>query len=237
MSNSYGAVVPANPCFVWDGANIKSWNRSGTTHYDLITNTAGTFSGAGTLTYTGGHVVFAPNPVSSTNTAVVQFARPNLNLPTGAQGTWSWWYYYTTSSTIDAPNFGHEASSNWDGLNGFVFGTGWGNDGLRMGIGGVAVYVPGSGGPSYVYNTWQQITVTYIRSGAWLVYVNGALAFTTTAGANNIGVNTNNLVIGGTNSRGGNWRGSMDIIQMWDRALTAAEVLQNYNALRGRFTV
>ena len=237
MSITSGPAGALNPCFVWDGTNIKSWNGSGTTHYDLITRGAGTFSGAGSVTLSGGHVVFAPNPVASTNTAVIQFNPATLNLPTGSQGSWSWWYYYTSSQSIDAPNFGHETGYSWDGIGGFVMGTGWGNDGLRMGVGGTAVYVPGSGGPSYVYNTWQQITVTYIQNGAWLEYVNGALAFSTTAPNNPIGSNTNNLVIGGTNSRGGNWRGSMDMIQMWNRALSAGEVLQNFNATRGRYGI
>jgi hypothetical protein len=235
MSINYGPSIPATPCFVWDGTNKKSWAGSGNTHYDLITGTVGTFSGAGSLTLSSGHVLFAPNPVASTNTAVIQFSPTALNLPTGSQGSWSWWYYYTSSQSIDAPNFGHETSNQWDGVNGFVFGTGWGNDGLRMGVGGTAVYVPGSGGPAYVYNQWQQITVTYIRNGAWLEYVNGSLAFSTTAPNNDIGSNANNLIIGGTNSRGGNWRGSMDIVQMWNRALSATEVLQNFNALRGRY--
>ena len=237
MSVTYNTSIPASPCFVWDGTNIKCWNRSGTTHYDLITRSSGTFSGAGSLTYSGGHVVFAPNPIASTNSAVIQFNPSSLKLPTGMAGTWSWWYYYTSSQSIDAPKVGHETGSAWDGVGGFVFGTGWGNDGLRMGVGGTAIYVPGVGGPSYLYNTWQQITVTYIQSGAWIQYNNGVPVYTTTAPNNLIGTNSNNLVIGGTNNRGGNWRGSMDMVQMWDRALSSAEVLQNFNATKGRFGI
>jgi hypothetical protein len=237
MSVISGPLTALKPCFVWDGTNPKCWNGSSSSHYDLVSGSTGTFSGAGSVTRSGGHVVFAPNPIASTQTAIISFPSSGITVPTGSSGTWSYWYYYTSSQTIDAPNFGKETGSNWDGINGFVMGTGWGTDGLRMGVGGTAVYVPGSGGPYYVYNTWQQITVTYVQNGSWIEYVNGTPAFTTTAPNVPIGSNSNALIIGSTNSRGGNWRGSMDIIQMWPRDLSAQEVLENFNALRGRYGI
>lgn len=237
MSTNYGVSVPPTPCFVWDGTNPRCWNGSSTTHYDLISGNTGTFNGAGSLSLTNNHVVFAPNPVASTNTAVVVFPSSSITVPTGSQGTWSYWYYYTSSQSIDAPNFGKETGSGWDGINGFVFGTGWGVDGLRMGVGGTGIYVPGGGGPTYVYNTWQQITVTYTQNGLWAEYVNGAASLTVAAPNAPIGSNTAPLIIGGTNNRGGNWRGSMDMVQMWTRALTANEVYQNFQATRGRYGI
>jgi hypothetical protein len=228
---SYGINTPGSPCFVWAGNNPRCWNGSSTTHYDLVSGQAGAFSGAGSLTLSNGHVAFNPNPVASTNTAVVVFPSANITVPTGSQGTWSWWSYYTSSQSIDAPNFGKETGSAWDGIGGFVFGTGWATDGIRLGIGGVGYT------PTYyqAYNTWQQFTFTYVQNGGLLQYLNGVLVTTNVAANVPIGSSTAPLIIGGTNNRGGNWRGYMDIIQMWPRALTADEVAHNFNAQRGRY--
>jgi hypothetical protein len=230
------SIATTGLIFVWDGLNPRCWNGSSLTHYDIITGGEGTKLGAGTITKVSNHIVFAPNPVISTNTAIVSFPSANINVPTGTEGSWSWWYYYTSSQAIDAPNFGKETSSNWDGQNGFVFGNGWGTDGLRMGIGGVAYEVYNSG-TTYKLNTWEHYTVTYKKNSAAKVYLNGSLFYTVSNPTQNIGFNSNNLIIGGTNNRGGNWRGSMDVVQMWNRELSAPEIVQNFNALRGRYGV
>lgn len=222
--------------FAWDGTNNRCWDGVSLTHYDLVTRGSGTKLGVGTITRVSNHTLFTPSPAVSTNTAIISFPSANVTVPTGSAGSWSWWYYYTSSQSIDAPNFGKETGGAWDGQNGFVFGNGWGTDGLRMGIGGT-VYNVYSSGTTYKLNTWEQYTVTYKQNSAAKVYLNGNLFFTSSNPTSIIGYNSNDLIIGGTNSRGGNWRGNMDIVQMWNKELSAAEVSQNFNALRGRFSI
>jgi hypothetical protein len=229
-------VVTSGLIFNWDGTNPRSWNGVSDTHYDIISGGAGTKQGVGTITRVSNRVLFSPSPLLSTNTAIISFPSASINVPTETEGSWSWWYFYTTSTSIDAPNFGKETSSNWDGQNGFVFGTGWGTDGLRMGIGGVTYDVFNSG-TTYKFNTWEHYTVTYKQNSAVKVYLNGNLFYTVSNPTQRIGFNNNNLIIGGTNIRGGNWRGNMDIVQMWNRELSSLEAQQNFNALRGRYGV
>jgi hypothetical protein len=50
-----------------------------------------------------------------------------------------------------------------------------------------------------------------------------------------IGSNSNDLHIGATNNRGGNWSGGLDFVYMWNRALTSIEINQTYNSLKSKF--
>jgi hypothetical protein len=221
--------------FLWDGMNNKSWNGSSSTHTDLVGRGTGSFSGAGTLTRSNSHVLFTPNPTASTNTATVVFPSANITVPTGDVGSWSWWHNYTINASADAPNISKETGNSWTGLNGFVMGTGYATDGLRLGIGGVDYYLPNLSGRYYAYNVWENYCVTFEKNSSVKVYVNGSLVHTVSNPTQSIGSNSNGLYLGGTNARGGNWRGYMDIVAMWNKALTINEVKQNYDALKGRF--
>ena len=80
---------------------------------------------------------------------------------------------------------------------------------------------------------WVHIAATY-NGNTLSMYKNGSLASsgTTTALVKN---NIKNLTIG---FRGGNYfRGQIAVARIYSRALSATEVLQNFNALRGRYGV
>lgn len=237
MGIHYNTKPPEGMCFCFDALNPKCYSGSGTTFKDLISQTNGTatVTSPATLGIVNSHLRFVPG--ATTRTAYVTFPNSSITVPTGWTGTWSWAQYFQDQGGIDHPNIGKEAGSIWDGINGFVFGTGWGLDGPRWGIGGTAYTVYTSSPIDYVENAWQIWTVTYnggVANGL-KTYTNGVLNYQQTPTATAIGSNANDLLIGATNSRGGNWGGYMDIVQMWDRELTAAEVAQNFNAIRGRF--
>lgn len=87
-------------------------------------------------------------------------------------------------------------------------------------------------------NQWTNIVYTYAGtgvSGSQVVYINGTSIFTA-AGSGSMStqrVRGNPVVVGGTSV--GYWGGRIAQAQIYDRALSASEVLKNYNAQKSRF--
>jgi hypothetical protein len=91
----------------------------------------------------------------------------------------------------------------------------------------------------YRDNTWHQICLTFNTStGTAELYLDGSFAGSGTdtglIGANMNGVG---LEIGRANSNSQHLNGNISNAFMYNRALTAAEVSQNFNALRGRYGI
>lgn len=83
-------------------------------------------------------------------------------------------------------------------------------------------------------NTWYNVTVTWTASQAKM-YINGVLSNTdSTVGTR---VQPTQLGIGGANAGNTKMAGQIPHFMMYDRALTDVEVLQNFNALRGRYGI
>lgn len=242
MAEIHGPKLNRNGLvFAWNGLDPACWDGSSTTHYDLISNTSGTKTGANSLTRTGNRVFFNGG---GTRVCYISFPSANITVPTGNQGTWMWSNYFVDTYDVDHPNFGKESGSNWDGADGFVFGTGWGLDGPRWGVAGTIHSVfadTGAASGDYRANTWQIYCVTYERNSStglktYLCDSNGTrLVDTNSTSDVAIGSNSNALHIGATNNRAGNWNGGMDFVYMWNRALTPLEITQNYNALKTRY--
>ena len=88
-------------------------------------------------------------------------------------------------------------------------------------------------------NTWVNIVGTYTTGGAMVLYRNAEVD-TTGTGPAAISYAAQVFGIGTRTFSGANqypWNGSISLVQLYNRALTAAEVQQNFNALRGRYGV
>jgi hypothetical protein len=83
---------------------------------------------------------------------------------------------------------------------------------------------------------WYNATTTIVSNGAVNLYVNGVLRYSTTIGFT-IGFNSNpaNIAAYTDTSTGETFNGSIPIAQIYNRALSTSEVLQNYNAQKSRF--
>jgi len=83
---------------------------------------------------------------------------------------------------------------------------------------------------NYVY-------VTYTGNGTnSTLYKDGVFVVTSNNyGTLSTGDSTTELGVGRINNTGGYWQGNIPIVQIYNRALTPQEVLQNYNATKGRF--
>lgn len=86
---------------------------------------------------------------------------------------------------------------------------------------------------SSLSSTWNEVVITWDGS-AGRAYLNGQFINTITIGA--AAKQTNNFVIGATASGVSTfYKGNVADTKVYNRGLTADEVLQNYNALKGRF--
>jgi hypothetical protein len=86
---------------------------------------------------------------------------------------------------------------------------------------------------------WYQVVGTY-TSGARRLYINGTLVNSDTQ-TGTIATNTNGMsigVYGGFNgARGYYYNGNISSVKIYNRALTAAEIQQNFNETRSRFGI
>ena len=88
-------------------------------------------------------------------------------------------------------------------------------------------------------NTWVNIVYTYSgtgSAGSQTVYINGSSIYSTSAGSGAISANSNAVRIG-YDDNNWFWGGRIAQTQIYNRALTASEIRQNFNALRGRFGI
>jgi hypothetical protein len=82
---------------------------------------------------------------------------------------------------------------------------------------------------------WAFLTSTYDGSNI-VLYRNGINDGSKTTTINPIGNVTNVLSIGGVATNTSyNWNGNISSVQLYNRALSSQEVLQNYNALKSRY--
>lgn len=105
--------------------------------------------------------------------------------------------------------------------------------------GGAGLYTDITGSTTINLNTWYQIAVTYDGT-AMKSYVNGSLDINTNP-SNGLGYDAanNKVIIGGTYTKSSGvvsrFKGNISNSFMYNRALSAAEILQNYNATKSRF--
>jgi len=85
---------------------------------------------------------------------------------------------------------------------------------------------------------WNLITSTWNGDGTGVdIYKNGVIGTGLGGAGNGTAENTDkNLVLGGgTDYTNGDWNGWVTSLRIYNRALTATEILQNYNATKNRF--
>ena len=106
------------------------------------------------------------------------------------------------------------------------------------------LYADGAGTPTGGYstsnvntNTWKHGVVVYDRSGGLIrLYVNGVADGTTALGGTTLtDVGRCNIGRANLGAPGDYFNGSISTVQIYNRALSAQEVLQNYNATKTRF--
>jgi len=215
-----------------DAGNTKSYPGSGTTWTDLSGNgnTGTLVNGPTYSSANGGSIVFdGSNDYIQTN---FNYSLTSSN----TEFTCAAWY-----KCFPEANSGGLIFSNYQG-NPIPFNLYANINGKAQGFtrnaDGGANNVSVTSLTSVNDSRWHYVVYTKTGSDTYKLYVDGNLEATATASLGAISV-SNNIVLGILNFflNQGRYRGDIATAQIYNRALSAAEVSQNFNALRARFSV
>ena len=221
-------AVGYNPRTVTDGlvialdaGNTKSYPGSGTTWKNIATE--GSFGDA-TLK-TGGSL----NTYSSNNGGYFSLPRAYITNPGSSPFT-----TFTYSVWCRTPNVSDYQSMIDQENDNFLFTL----SGDRLMIYDPNEYVPNNSFTAVV-DTWYNFVATHTHTGPISFYVDGELVHTSSSSYSDSQAFTN-WSFGAAGVYSGSdgidvWDGFISSISVYNRSLTAAEVQQNYNALKGRY--
>jgi hypothetical protein len=197
-------------------ANTTYWsNLSGTAGNSVLTN------GVGYSSANGGSLVFdGINDVANCTTSIIDRAN-------GQEITVSCW--------IRPARLGGQYSvfctnrSNDTSIYNWIFYQ-------HINDGAIAFHGIAQNKSSYIptINTWINVTNTVTAAGVSTLYINGVSTYTATGFTYGNGT-PSRLGIGADPGGQEAFQGNMSQVYIYDRALTAVEVLQNYNATKGRY--
>lgn len=209
-----------------DAANLTSYPGSGTTWSDLSGNNnhatlvngptfndvnGGSIYTDGTNDYAVSSYIGSP---TDSHTYAAWFKNDNTSEPKfvltrgrdGVGNTWSLFLHITTGSKAGA-SVVTLPSSNQSGVNGTS---------------------------TLAINSWYYVTAVWTAGQSIKIYVNGVLEGTASVTETSLRTSTSGFGIGSVNT--GNFTsGYTAVVQVYNKALSDAEILQNYNAHRYRF--
>ncbi len=232
----YGPRIVSNGLVLClDAANKRSYPGTGTTWTDLSGN-----SNNGTLT--NGPTFSAGNMGSisfdGTNDYIDTANSTGLNF-TNTTGTISFWFK-TSASTANGPIM---ISKNMDATGGWA---------ISMESSAIPYFeTKNSGGGATAFyryvnkvcndGIWHNVVAVFTTSTTVIVnntasmYLDGVLANGAQTQLTVYGGNTAGTVQIARRSSGNYYNGNISSLQIYNRGLTATEVLQNYNATKSRF--
>ena len=211
---------------VFDAGSARSYPGSGTTWYNLSSSGNGTLNNAsmgttaaGTITFDGADDNVVVNSASDffTNAWTYEmFVKFGNNIGTyqglvwaeGTVGTGSGLQYLLALKTFNTLHYRIYNAT-----------TGWNSTDVSTSM------VP----TDYNHIVWQ------FNNGTSKVYLNGQLLNTDTSRGAYNGLTNQPLCIGSRNDLLYEMNGDIPMLNFYNRELTAAEVLQNYNAQKNRF--
>lgn len=241
MSLGHGASIVRNGLVLYlDAANQKSYPGSGDSWLD-ISPSKKTATLNNEPIYSSGKFTF-----DGTNDYV------SLPAPSPFAGTSLFTAEYWVNTTSITGNFGGIVKAAW--LNAGGTGSGGGQAEFSIRSANNTTFTPytidfgrGGGGTtgtcsanvsSLMKNgSWYQIVLARTGTSSQVIYLNGSQI-----GTGNVSTSFNDGItlfgaLAGFPSYSAYLNGSISIIKLYNRGLTAAEVLQNFNALRGRYGI
>jgi hypothetical protein len=218
-----------------DAANRKSYPTTGTTWTDL--------SGRGN----NGTLTNGPT-YSSANGGSIVFDGVNDYVDLGTATSLGFSAVRTISCWTKITVIGGHILSMWDLVGGvdqrtFIIAPDSGSSKF------ISLWSPDGGSDGTILydtstislNTWYNLTIIY-RSGVRELWVNGALVSSLSQATIYTSASTNRLGLGAAIGRSSDTpiaflNGNTAQVSLYNRALTATEITQNYNALKGRFSI
>jgi hypothetical protein len=234
MSGKSGPDIVENGLVLClDAANKFSYPGTGTTWTDLSGNSNnGTLTNGPTFSSAnGGHIVFdgTNDYVDTVNTGTTfQFANVTFTV--------SLWIKTSATSGIIISKGATASTAGWL----FQFDSAGTVSGITKGSDGTNTYNRSSTA-TVNNNTWRNIVAVYttntttLGSNTTSIYIDGVLSNGTGTLGGLVYATTTDTIQIGRRPTGAYWSGSVSNIQIYNRELTAAEVLQNYKATKSRF--
>ena len=214
-----------------DAANTKSYPGSGTSWFDISGNSnTGTLTNGPTYSSTNsGSIVF-----DSVNDYILVNSSASIPYGATARSINIWFYTNSTTWQNDVNNLFFYGSGATGQAFGIDFSTypnmeifTWGGTGRDLTF-----------ASTYAQVGWKNICVTYDGATTIYVYENAVLTrtLTLTSACNTA---SSNVFIGAINPAqfAGTFDGNISNTSIYSRALSADEIAQNFNALRGRYGI
>ncbi len=203
-----------------DAAVSRSYSGSGLTAYGLVGGIGGTLvNGTGFGTTNNGYFIF-----DGTNDYANCGNNSSLSLSSFTASAW----VYPRDLSSRRNILSKEQSANWVLAVGEVANkvTFWINN---------SIWVQQDSISNIGLNSWTHILVTYDNTTK-KIYINGI--FDSEQNASNIVLNSSTPLLISNNASNFTtyfFNGNISQVQIYNRVLTAQEILQNYNATKGRY--
>lgn len=212
----------------WDAGNPKSYPGSGTIWYDLCGNNHATFTN--TPTYSNNRISFNGSYYAITSNYSF------INSTDAAHSLFAWVYPNDNTSSRMIISYGEYTDSQY--ASGLYLRADktlcWHVDGGREEV----TYCKAS---TYVVQSNQPVMIGFTRTGTSTSFFFNNQTYTTSLSVAGTIITTNPFTIGCGSSNSNKplrtFIGEMSNVLAYNRALSAAEVQQNFNALRGRFGI
>ena len=221
MSGISGPKIITSGCVLaLDAADKLSYPGSGTTWKDLSGNgNTGTLTNGPTFSGANGGCIVFDGVDDSVNLPLVSTSTTTITI--------SIWFNLTTLPGNKSLIYNGVGSSDGYGLN---MGAGGTASTLYVFFGNVSLDVVRA--PNIQTNTWYNAVYTRTTTPSVLnsLYVNGVLLSTNTTLSPNTPTTSTTLSVSVASLNG-----KISIASMYNRTLSATEVLQNYNATKSRF--
>ena len=209
-----------------DAGNANSYSGTGTTWFDLSSGNNGTLVNGPTYDATSGGSILFDGTNDYANFGNVQ----SLNSLTSGV-TIGAWIKSSSTTTYSAILQKWYQSGMQGGFQLFISSGGI----LTLAIGDfITGYSGGSSTVSVITGSWVYVTATYDMN-AIKIYINGVLNSTTSLVRSVVNSNNATLFLGQDDYGGRFFRGNISSATVHNRALTATEILSNFNSTRGRF--
>ena len=216
MSFHYSPKIVTDGLVLYlDAANTRSYVSGSTTWTDISrgVNNGTLINGPTFNSGNGGSIVF-----DGTNDYVNVVSATSLNEPK----TIEIWMYITSQQTGMILSRGIANYELYTFTDGFVY-TYWGN-----------AFNASTNNPSITLNSWNQFCFT-ISGATETVYKNGTLIGARTLNTTPSYSNTGDLNLARRDTNTLYFNGRLGNIKFYNRALSATEIQQNYNATKTRF--
>ena len=224
---NYEPIITNGLILNLDAGFLPSYPKSGTTLYDMSNTYNGTLNNGPTYSSLGGgSIVF-----DETDDNCYVGGYPNFALP---QFTLSTWCYPTNAGNGSGAG---RIIAGYTDVNNWTYGYGIFTYPYRALGPQVNFFVNNGSNPSYIQllisnNIWLNLVLTYDGT-TQRAYSNGIYLSSLTRTVSYF--NTNRFTVGDGYLYNSPFKGNISNTFLYNRALTDSEVLQNYNAQKGRF--